>query len=97
MRYTKKRMSRKTNLGKRRKSYARKYKIRTKKRGGTYGRSHSCEDLCWDYAHSCQKYGMKNLRCKECVKKCKENQARNIGWYYGQDPGDISRSALSDL
>jgi len=88
-------MSRKTNLGKRRKSYARKYKTRnTKKRGG---KGPYCEDLCWDYAKSCQKHGMKNLWCKECVNKCKENQARNIPWYYGQNPGDISRSALSDL
>jgi len=95
MRYTKKRMSRKINLGKRRKSYARKYKTRnTKKRGG---KGPYCEDLCLGYAKSCQKHGMKNLWCKECVNKCKENQARNIPWYYGQNPGDISRSALSDL
>jgi len=95
MRYTKKRISRKTNLGKRRKSYARKYKIRTKKRGGTYV---NCEGKCMKYARSCNKgRGIESFRCKECINKCEQNLRRNVSWYYDQDPGDIDRSVFSDL
>ena len=91
MRYTKKRMSRKTNLGKRRKSYARKYKARnTKKRGGTYGPQNICEGNCMRRAISCNKgRNMNDPYCKTCVYICKKNLKEGFRWDSGQNKSDV--------